>query len=120
MPLEGSNWCAIVIKPWNKKHNFRSVEAWGIDEFMWLPMLHRVQWMFETGGLYQTHEEIVEKCSLFIGAFYSMFERSGKMIRIEDIPEDWTIGSPDNYGGLVDVELYGKLFGKEPDIRKSN
>ena len=120
MPLEGSNWCAIVIEPWNQKHLFNSVEAWGIDEFMWLPMLHRIQWMFETGGLYQTHEEIVEKCAMFIGAFYSMFELGGKMIRLEDVPEDWTIGSPDNYGGSVDVELYGKLFGKEPDIRKSN
>ena len=120
MPDEGSNWCAIVIKPWNQKHNFKSVEAWGIDEFMWLPMLHRIQWMFETGGLFQTHEEIVEKCSMFIGAFYSMFELGGKMIRLEDIPEDWTIGSPDNYDGPDEVEMYGKLFGKEPDIRKGN
>lgn len=94
------------------------MNEWGIDEFMWLPMLHRIQWMFETGEMPQNHEQIIEKCKLFIGAFYSHFELEGKMISLENVPEDWIIGSPDNYGSLDEIEMYGKLLGKEPDIRK--
>ena len=86
----------------------------------WLPMQHAIQHMFETGEMPQTHEEIIEKSMLFTGAFYSMFELDGKMIRLEEIPEDWTIGSPDIYDGPEEVEFYGKLFGKEPEMRKEN
>ena len=110
MPDAGSIWCAIVIQPGNQTHMYNSIEPWANDEFMWLPMLHRIQWMFETGEMYQTPEEIVEKGAMFIGAFYSYLELDGKMIGMDNLPEDWNIGLPSTWAG---VDEYAKLFGKE-------
>jgi hypothetical protein len=112
-PNEASHWFAIIIQPGNQAQFFTSMDAWGIDEFMWLPMLHRIQWMFETGGLFQTHEEILEKSALFTGAFYSCFERGGRMVRLAEIPEDWAIGSPYGFGNNGPIDAYARLFGKE-------
>ena len=74
------------------------------------------QWMFETGGMYQTHEEILEKSALFTGAFYSILELDGKMVDIDTIPRDWAIGSP--YQGYSNkeveiIDLYAQYFGRE-------
>ena len=110
MPDEKPIWCAIVIQPGNQKHLYNSIESWANDEFMWLPMLHRIQWMFETGEMYQTHDEIAEKCALFTGAFYSHFEKDGDLVGIDNLPEDWAIGLPSSWEG---VDVYAKLFGKE-------
>ena len=77
-------------------------------------MLHRIQWMFETGGMYQNHEEILEKTAFFIGAFYSMFELNEGKTALNEIPEEWAIGTP--YGvtkAYDEIEAYEKLFGKE-------
>lgn len=109
----GHNPCAITIQPGDKTYIHHAAGAWTHDEFLWLPMLHRIQWVFETGGMDQTHDEIMEKCSMFIGAFYSHFEGAGKMVALDSVPEDWAIGSPYGYSTDDEIELYGKLFGKE-------
>lgn len=120
MPDESSHWFAITIQPLKQNYVFNSMDEWGIDEFMWLPMLHRIQWMFETGGLYQTHEEILEKSSLFTGAFFLNLERGGKMVRLSEIPEDWAIGSPYGfYDAGSQIDMYARLFGKESGRIKS-
>jgi hypothetical protein len=114
MPNSGENWFGITVYPSKKTQVFNHMDEWGIDEFMWLPMLHRIQWMFETGGLYQSYEEIVEKSSLFTGAFYSNLERDGKMVSLAEIPEDWAIGSPYGFNETSSqIDIYEKLFGKE-------
>ena len=120
MPGVSLSPCGINFQPSDQTYYYQAATKMTTDRFLWLPMQLSIQQMFETGEMPQTHEEILEKSKLFIGAFYSMFELGGKMINLEDIPEDWTIGSPDNYNGPDEVEMYGKLFGKEPDIRKAN
>jgi len=112
-PNEAPHWFNIIIQPGSREFTFNSMDAWAIDEFMWLPMLHRIQWMFETGELHETHEDILEKTALFIGAFYSHFENKGEKVRLADIPEDWAIGSPYGFSEPVRIEAYSKLFGKE-------
>ena len=117
MPNEPSHGCAIKIQPGDiKVVKYGGGGSWGSDYFQWLPMLHRVQWMFETGEMYQTHEEIVEKSAMFIGAFYSNLELNGALVDIDKIPEDWAIGSP--YRGYSKkeqdwIELYANYFGRE-------
>ena len=108
----GHNPCAITIQPGNRTYIHHAAGEWTHDEFLWLPMLHRIQWMFETGGMEQTHDEIVEKCAMFIGAFFSYFEMAGKMVNLDKLPEDWAIGSPYGYND-DEIDLYAQLFGKE-------
>ncbi len=117
MPDEPSHGCAINIQPGNLKIlKYGGGGSWGGDYFQWLPMIQRVQWMFETGGMYQTHEEILEKTAMFISAFYSILELDGKMVEIDTLPGDWAIGSP--YRGYIKkerdmIDLYAQYFGRE-------
>ncbi|MFC1693400.1 hypothetical protein ACFL1R_07840 [Candidatus Latescibacterota bacterium] len=114
MPGIGGNNCAIVFQPENQTHIHHWVDQWGRAEFAWLPMLHRVQWMFETGKLFQTHEEILEKTAMFIAAFHSHLEKGGKMVELDTLPEDWAIGSPYlNEKSKAYIDPYIKLFGEE-------
>ena len=110
--------CAIDFQPGDDIYYNRAGIEPSTDRFLWLPMQLSIQQMFETGVMPQSHEEIMEKAKLFIGAFYSSFERDGNLIEFNDIPGSWTIGSPDNANSHGEIEMYGKLFGKEPDIRK--
>lgn len=116
MPGVGKNNCALVIQPGDRTFINHWVDQWARDEFEWLPMVHQIQRLFETGEMYQTHEEILEKTSMFIAAFYSHLEKNGEMVPLDALPEDWAIGSP--YGVWGDnwktaIEPYIKLFGKE-------
>ena len=116
MPGVGSNNCAIVVQPGNQTFINYWADEWARDEFEWLPMVHQIQRLFETGYMYQTHEEILEKTAMFIAAFYSHLVKNGEMVSLDTLPEDWAIGSP--YGIWGDkwktaVDPYIKLFGRE-------
>ena len=114
MPDVGGNNCAIVFQPGDQTHIHHWVDPWGRAEFVWLPLLHRVQRMFETGELFQTHEEILEKTAMFIAAFHSHLEKDGKMVDLDTLPDDWAIGSPYlNEKSKENIDPYIKLFGKE-------
>jgi len=117
MPGIGGNNCAIIIQPGNQTFINHWVDEWARDEFEWLPMLHRIQRMFETGNMYQTYDEILEKTSMFIAAFYSYLEMKGAMVSLDTVPEDWAIGSPyrdEKAKGYI--EPYIKLFGEEKGV----
>ena len=114
MPEVGGNNCSIVIQPGNQTHIHHWVDSWGRDQYLWIPMLHRIQHMFETGEMYQTYDEIEEKCAMFIGAFYSHLEREGKMVFLDNIPESWAIGSPHGVGSATEIDkIYAEYFGQE-------
>jgi len=108
----GHNPCAITFQPGNQTFIHHAAGAWTHDEFLWLPMLHRIQWMFETGKMEENYDSIVEKCAFFIGAFYSHLEKEGNMINLDTLPKDWAIGSPYGYND-DEIEAYAKLFGRE-------
>jgi hypothetical protein len=116
MPGVGLNNCALVIQPGDRTFINYWLDQWARDEFDWLPMVHHIQNMFETGVMYQTHEELLEKTAMFITSFYSHLEKNGEMVPLDALPEDWAIGSP--YGvfsanSKAAIEPYIKLFGKE-------
>ncbi|MDP2984672.1 MAG: hypothetical protein Q8O92_15235 [Candidatus Latescibacter sp.] len=114
MPGIGGNNCALIIQPGNQTFINHWVDEWARDEFEWLPMLHRIQRMFETGNMYQTYDEILEKTAMFIAAFRSYLEMGGKMVSLDTLPEDWAIGSPYRDAKSKEyIEPYIKLFGKE-------
>ena len=117
MPGIGGNNCALIVQPGDQTFINHWVDEWARDEFEWLPMIHRIQRMFETGDMYQTYDEILEKTALFIAAFYSYLERDGKMVSLDALPEDWAIGSPYRDAKSREyIEPYIKLFGKEPGV----
>ncbi|MCE5251417.1 hypothetical protein LLG96_14485 [bacterium] len=114
MPGVGRNNCAIIVQPGNKEFINYWADDWARDEFEWLPMVHQIQRLFETGEMYQTHEQILEKTAMFIAAFRSHLEKNGEMVALDSLPEDWAIGSPhkDKYSTAA-IEPYVKLFGEE-------
>lgn len=117
MPGIGGNNCALVIQPGNRAFINHLVDEWARDEFEWLPMLHRIQRMFETGDMYQTYDEILEKTAMFLAAFYSHLEKNGEMVPLDALPEDWAIGSPYRDARSKEyIEPYIKLFGKEKGV----
>ncbi len=59
------------------------------DSAIWLPMIHAMQRMFETGKMPEPYENIYEKTQMFIGGFYSHLEKKGAPVALEDIPLDW-------------------------------
>ena len=119
MPGIGLNNCAIVIQPGNRTHIHHWVDTWGRDEFAWMPMVHQIQRMFETGHMYQTHDEIVEKTAMFIAAFHSYLEKDGRMVSLDSLPEDWAIGSPyRDKNAKAAIDPYIKLFGEEKGVLK--
>jgi predicted dehydrogenase len=59
------------------------------DSAIWLPMLHAMQRMFETGEMPEPYENIYEKTQLFIGGFYSLLEKGGAPVALGDIPPEW-------------------------------
>jgi len=114
MPGVGINNCAIIVQPGNQTFINYWADDWARDEFEWLPMLHQIQRMFETGEMPQTHDEILEKTAMFITAFYSHLEKKGEMIPLDALPEDWAIGSPyKDKNSKAAIDPYIKLFGKE-------
>jgi hypothetical protein len=119
IPGIGMNNCGIVIQPGNQTFINYWDDEWARDEFEWLPLLHRIQRMFETGNMYQTYDEILEKTAMFLTAFYSYLEKNGEMVQVDSLPEDWAIGSPyrdEKSKGYI--EPYIKLFGEEKGVLK--
>lgn len=117
MPGIGGNNCAITIQPGDRTFVNHWVDEWARDEFEWLPMVHRIQRMFETGEMYQTYDEILEKTAMFIAAFYSHLEKNGEMVNLDAVPEDWAIGSPYRDAKSREyIEPYIRLFGKEKGV----
>ena len=62
-----------------------------VDSAIWLPGLHVMQRMFETGEMHETYENLYEKTQMFIGGFYSHLEKKGAPVALADIPLDWEI-----------------------------
>ena len=60
-----------------------------VDNAIWLPMIHAMQRMFETGEMPEPYENIYEITQMFIGGFYSHMDKNGAPVQLNDIPLDW-------------------------------
>jgi len=59
------------------------------DSNIWLPMLHAMQRMFETGVMPESYENIYEKTQMYIGGFYSHLAKNGAPVPLKNIPLEW-------------------------------
>jgi hypothetical protein len=69
----------------------RESRGYVTDSAIWLPMIHAMQRMFETGTMPESYENIYEKTQMFIGGFYSLLEKNGAPVNLDDIPLDWEV-----------------------------
>ena len=105
--------CAIRFAESEQYYGFGPAD-W--DQYMWIHLLQRIQEMFEAGSMPDTHEQIVEKTAMFVGAFRSILREDGNLIGLDDLDEDWAIGPPWGHSGNPSMEeqnVYRKLFGEE-------
>ena len=105
--------CAIKFKGSDQYYGFGPSD-W--DQFMWIHLLQRIQEMFETGSMPDTHEEIVEKTAMFVGAFRSIIRENGGLVGLDELDDDWAVGPPWGHAGKPSMEeqnVYKGLFGEE-------
>ena len=61
---------------------------WDRDTFLWLPMLLRMQDMFENGNMPESYDSIYEKTRILLAGFKSHIEHHGAPVALSDIG-DW-------------------------------
>ena len=74
---------------------------WDRDTFLWLPMLLRMQDMFENRTMPEPYENIYEKTQIFLAGFKSHIEHGGAPVALSDIG-DWKAPtlSPSRFGSM--------------------
>ena len=105
--------CGIKINGSDRRFGFGPCN-W--DRYMWIHMLQSIEEMFATGKMPNTHEEIVEKTSMFIAAFRSIIRENGKLVTLSALDEDWAIGTPWGHTANLSLEeqnMFIKLFGEK-------
>ena len=63
---------------------------WDRDTFLWLPMLLRMQDMFENGNMPEPYENILEKTLIWLAGFKSHLEHGGAPVALSEIG-DWRV-----------------------------
>ena len=79
---------------------------------IWAPTVWAFQNMAMYGDMPQTFDDIYHKVNVFLAGWYSLLERGGQPVRLEEVPEDWE--SPVKLPTQPDdetVDLLTKKFG---------
>jgi predicted dehydrogenase len=77
------------------QQNFEwEIGEWDRMVFMFLPPVLAMQKMFESGRMPETHESILEKTKVFLTGFYSVAERVGAPVKVDELPENWIAPGP--------------------------
>ncbi len=63
-----------------------------------------MQQFFESREMPWSHEYILEKTRIFLTGFYSHMEKDGRMVSLDDLPEDWEAPSP--YPEWIDESIF--------------
>jgi len=86
----GTNaWIKVYGRGFIEQFAWWEGSRWDRDIFLWLPMLHRMEYMFRTGEMPEPYENIYEKTQIFLAAFKSHIERNGSPVALSDVG-DWT------------------------------
>ena len=83
------------------------------DLHFWAPRVWAFQNMAMYGDMPQTFDDIYHKVNAFLAGWYSVLERGGQPVRLDEVPEDWE--SPVKLPTQPDdetVDLLTKKFGK--------
>ena len=62
--------------------------AWDRDTFLWLPMLLKIQDMFQYGRMPESYADIYEKVNIFLAGFKSHIEYKGAPVALDEVG-DW-------------------------------
>ena len=81
------------IRAYNESGVFEQALAseasqWDRDTFLWLPMLLKIQDMFQYGRMPEPYENIYEKVNIFLAGYKSHIEHSGAPVALEEVG-DW-------------------------------
>ncbi len=63
-----------------------------------------MQQFFESREMPWSFDYILEKTRIYLAAFYSHMERDGRMVKLDDLPEDWVAPSP--YPDWIDESIF--------------
>ena len=90
IPTTGANaWIKVFGKESTEQWIWWEATQWDRDTFLWLPMLLRMQEMFETGKMPEPYENIYEKTQIFLAGFKSHVEHNGAPVALSEIG-DWS------------------------------
>jgi hypothetical protein len=67
---------------------------WDRMVLMFLQPVLAMQKMFETGVMPESHDSILEKTRVFLAGFYSVAEKGGEPVKVDELPEEWTAPGP--------------------------
>jgi len=86
----GTNaWIKVYGKGFTEQWIWWEATQWDRDTFLWLPMLIRMQEMFETGQMPESYENIYEKTQIFLAGFKSHAEHDGAPVALTEV-QDWS------------------------------
>ncbi|HIE27993.1 TPA: Gfo/Idh/MocA family oxidoreductase [Candidatus Poribacteria bacterium] len=98
----GTNaWIKIYGQGFIEQFVWWEASAWDRDVFLWLPMLLKMQEMFQTHKMPETYDNIYEKTQIFLAGFKSHVEHNGAPVALSEIG-DWTAPTlePSQYESL--------------------
>ena len=95
-------WIKVYGKGVTEQWIWWEATQWDRDTFLWLPMLLRMQEMFETGRMPEPYENIYEKTQIFLAGFKSHLEHDGAPVALSEIG-DWQapVMNPGRYQGFT-------------------
>ena len=86
----GTNaWIKVYGRGFVEQSLWWEGSGWDRDIFLWLPMLLKMQKMFETGEMPETYDSIYEKTQIFLAGFKSHLVEKGAPVALDEIG-DWT------------------------------
>jgi len=90
----GTNaWIKVYSRGFFEQFVWWEGSGWDRDIFLWLPMVLKMQEMFETRKMPEPYENIYEKTQIFLAGFKSHVECNGAPVALSDIG-DWTAPTP--------------------------
>jgi hypothetical protein len=81
---------------------------------LWAPAVWVYQNMAMHREMPETFEQIYQKTNVFLAGFRSILENEGRPVRLENVPENWTVPVElPTHPGDPTVDLFRKKFGPE-------
>ena len=79
---------------------------------LWAPVLWVYQAMAQFGDMPQTFEQILHKHNVFLAGWYSIVEKDGAPVKLDEVPDEWEapVDLPNGPGDST-VAMFEKKFG---------
>ena len=71
---------------------------------LFFPTVLAMQRMFRTHQMQWSYDYILKKTQIYLSGFKSHLEHDGAMVRVDDLPDDWT--APNPYPDWIDEKIF--------------